>query len=869
MQDKYRKSGIDTIGDIPWGTHICQLYHTKDDLTETLVPYFKAGLENNEFCMWVTSEPLGVEDAKESLGKTVRDLGDYISKGQIEILDYSEWYTKWGKFNAEEVSHSWVEKEMKALEKGFGGLRLAGNTFWLGAKDWVDLREYEAIMDSIIIGEHRMIAICTYPLDKCKPSEVLDVMNNHETTLTKQKGLWRTVESNERKRLKRVLSASETRYRRLFETAQDGIIILDADTESIIDVNPFLVDMLGYSHEKFLGKKLWEIGTFQDIELSKTAFQELQRKGYVRYEDLPLETKGGKQISVEFVSNIYEVDHKRVIQCNIRNITDRKQVEEALEKSRNELEIKVRERTAELAELNRTLVLEVEERKRTEKSLRDNERKYRTLVQNIPQAIFVKDRNSVYISCNDNYARDLKIESEEITGKTDYEFHPRDLADKYRADDRRIIETQETDTFEEKYVRDGQERTIQTVKTPVRDDSGNVAGVLGIFQDITEHKMMEEELRKIDKLESVGILAGGIAHDFNNIITGILGNISMAKRYVEEKGKAFNRLVEAERACLRARDLTQQLLTFSKGGTPNKKLTSMVGLLKESATLAIAGSNVRTNFKLPDDLWVTEIDEGQIHQAINNIVLNSIQAMPQGGIINISAKNLVINKKGLLPLPKGNYIDIAIEDHGIGILREHLDRMFEPYFTTKQKGSGLGLATTYSIIKNHGGHTTIESTPTVGTIVHIYLPATKKRIRMGRQEEAVQPSLITQARVLVMDDEEIVRNLLRSDLTEIGYEVKLAQDGAEAIEHYVKAKEAGRPFDVVIMDLTVPGGMGGKEAIKKLLEIDPDAKVIVSSGYATDPVLAKYKEYGFSGAVAKPYRVSDLEKTLHDIWAHK
>ncbi len=502
MEDKYRKSGIDTIGDIPWGTHICQLYHTKDDLTETLVPYFKAGLENNELCMWVTSEPLGVEDAKESLGKTVRDLSDYISKGQIEILDYSEWYTKWGKFNAEEVSHSWVEKEMKALEKGFGGLRLAGNTFWLGAKDWVDLREYEAIMDSIVIGEHRVIAICTYPLDKCKASEVLDVMNNHETTLTKQKGLWRTVESDERKRLKKVLSASETRYRRLFETAQDGIIILDADTENIIDINPFLVDMLGYSHEEFLGKKLWEIGTFRDIELSKTAFQELQRKGYVRYEDLPLQTRDGKQISVEFVSNIYEVDDKRVIQCNIRNITDRKQAEEALEKSRNELEIKVRERTAELAELNRTLVLEVEERKRTEKSLRDNERKYRTLVQNIPQAIFVKDRNSVYISCNDNYARDLKIESEEIVGKTDDEFYPRELAEKYRADDRRVIESGKPERIEERYVAGGEEMFVETFKTPVKNEKGEAIGVLGVFQDITERKQAEEALKQsLDRLQ--------------------------------------------------------------------------------------------------------------------------------------------------------------------------------------------------------------------------------------------------------------------------------------------------------------------------------------------------------------------------------
>jgi len=224
-----RKSGIEIMGDIAWGTHLCQFYQTKDDLIDILVPYFKAGLENNEFCMWVTSEPLGVKEAKASLGKAVRDLDDYIAKGQLKIVDYSQWYTKSGNFDADEVLQGWVKEENQALERGFDGLRLTGNTFWLDPRDWKSFSDYEATVNSVI-GSHRMIAICTYSLARCGTPEVLDVMNNHEVTFVKRKGAWKTVESDERKRLRKVLNASEVRFRRLFETAQDGILILDADT---------------------------------------------------------------------------------------------------------------------------------------------------------------------------------------------------------------------------------------------------------------------------------------------------------------------------------------------------------------------------------------------------------------------------------------------------------------------------------------------------------------------------------------------------------------------------------------------------------------------------------------------------------------
>ena len=398
----------------------------------------------------------------------------------------------------------------------------------------------------------------------------------------------------------------------------------------------------------------------------------------------------------------------------------------------------------------------------------------------------------------------------------------------------------------------------------VRDDKGEPLYISAVVIDITERRQLEEEQQRSARLESIGTLAGGIAHDFNNILTGILGNISLAKRHVEPKSKADDRLMEAEKASLRARDLTQQLLTFSRGGTPVKKIVSIAELIPDSAGFALRGSNVSGQFSLPDGLWQVEADEGQMHQVITNLVLNACEAMPEGGVLNISAENMVIKKKDVLPLPKGNYVAIAIEDHGVGISEGHLDRIFEPFFTTKQKGSGLGLATTYSIIRKHDGYITVESTPTIGTTFRIYLPASAKPA--PEKEEAVaETPLRGRGKILVMDDEEMIREMLNQMLPPAGYEVELTKDGVEAIERYRQAKESGHPFDAVIIDLTVPGGMGGREAIKKLLEIDAGVKAIVSSGYATDPVMANYKEYGFTDIVTKPYSVGDVEKVLRNI----
>ena len=403
-----------------------------------------------------------------------------------------------------------------------------------------------------------------------------------------------------------------------------------------------------------------------------------------------------------------------------------------------------------------------------------------------------------------------------------------------------------------------------TVKTPVKDEGGKVVGLLGIFWDITERKQLEEERKKASKLESIGILAGGIAHDFNNILTAILGNISLAHVFVDEDiDKAKEILSEAEKASLSARDLTQQLLTFARGGEPVKKIIRVSGLISDTVRFALRGSNVKSDIQAESELWPVDADEGQIRQVINNIVINACQAMPKGGIISILTANVTVDSRDSLPLAGGKYVKISIKDQGIGIADEYISQIFDPYFTTKRKGSGLGLATSYSIIKRHGGHIVVESALNKGCTFYVYLPASMKTVEANHTKMKVDTE--AQGRVLVMEDEQVVSDAVSRMLEYLGHEVEVVVDGAAAIKLYSDAIKSNRAFDAVILDLTIPGGMGGKETIKHLLEIDPDVKTLVSSGYSNDPVLSNFKQYGFKGMVAKPYQIDELKRVLIEV----
>lgn len=410
-------------------------------------------------------------------------------------------------------------------------------------------------------------------------------------------------------------------------------------------------------------------------------------------------------------------------------------------------------------------------------------------------------------------------------------------------------------------ARDGTEKLIADSGAPIRDEDGTILGTVLVFRDITRRREMEKDIVKLktEKMESISVLAGGIAHDFNNILTVILGNITIAKMRTACEDDVFRLLTEAEKASLRAKHLTQQLLTFSKGGAPVKKPASIADLLKDTVEFALSGSKTRCEFLL-QDVWTVDIDEGQVSQVINNLVINADQAMPAGGTIRVCAENVVISAKDELALKEGNYVRLSITDEGIGIPEGHLQRIFEPYFTTKQRGSGLGLATSYSIINNHDGCITVDSELGVGTTFYIYLPACEKEV-VTKEEERVK-TLEGKGRILLMDDDESILEVTSEVLVYLGYEVEVARDGNEALDLYVKAKECKTPFDVVIIDLTIRGKMGGTETIHRLLRIDPKVKAIVSSGYSDDPIMANYKKYGFCGVVTKPYTIEELSEAL-------
>jgi PAS domain S-box-containing protein len=509
--------------------------------------------------------------------------------------------------------------------------------------------------------------------------------------------------------------------------------------------------------------------------------------------------------------------------------------------------------------------LDITERKQAVKALADSEERYREIYNDTSDVIFIHDAETgKIVDVNQAVTEIYGYTIEEAKNLTLEDFSTGVPPYTLKEANKKIADaaTSGPQVFEWHAKKKNGEMFWVEVALKFAEFSGK-RNVIAVVRDISDRKQVEEELIKIRKLESVGVLAGGIAHDFNNILASILGNISLAALYVKpENEKAKNLLHEAEKASLRAKDLTQQLLTFSKGGEPVKQVASIAAVIKDSASFVLRGSNSKCEYSFSEDLWPVEIDTGQMSQVIQNIIINASHAMPEGGIIDISCENFVKDEKQPMPLAAGNYVKISISDKGIGIPAHMLEKIFDPYFTTKQEGSGLGLAITHSIIVQHGGYITVESEQGIGSTFMIYLSATDQHNQTD--DEDTSPLQIKDGRkILLMEDEKIVREIAHEILTHLGCDVVLAKDGEEAIEIYRQLMATGKAVDLVIMDLTVPGGMGGKESIEKLLEIDPQVKVIVASGYSNDPVMANYSDYGFKGVISKPFLINELSEVIN------
>jgi len=748
------------------------------------------------------------------------------------------------------------------------------------------------------------------------------------------------------------LAAGEERYRSVVEQADDLITRVDASGR-ILFVNSASVKYWGLPPDECIGRSAFEFIHPDDRRNTTEEFQKWLKSGKdrVTFENRQSHVSGGSTDMLWTISVLHADDGTSVEFSSIaRNITSIKQATNALENERLRL---------------------------------------RTLLQTIPDLVWLKDPDGVYLACNARFERLYGAREADILGKTDYDFVDKELADFFRANDRRAVAAGGPSINEEliTYADDGHSELLETIKTPMRDDQGNLIGVLGIARDITEmrraeqalresevryrdlvdvspyaiyvhqngrfvfvnpagcrllgatapdeligkpilervhpeyrkavtdrvgeahtsgqpvppleelfvrldgtsvavevvatsltyqgepamqvlardiseRKRLEEELIRSQKLESLGVLAGGIAHDFNNILTGILGNISFARMLVDDGHKAAKLLAESEKAAKRAGELTQQLLTFARGGEPVRKAVDTSRLIDESISFALMGANVKGIVDCPPDIWRLDADAGQMSQVFNNLLINAKQATPQGGSVTVKAENLEVHEGAPLSVAPGRYVRVSFTDHGDGIAPEHLARIFDPYFTTKLQGSGLGLASVYSIVKRHGGMVSATSRFDNGSVFTLLLPATKKETTEDRAKEQQLALLHGTGRILVMDDEELIRDLLVSMLEELGYVPESCADGSAAVALHGEALEKGSPFAAIILDLTVPGGMGGREAAALIHDRDQQVPLIVSSGYSGDSVIGAYGEHGFSGFVMKPYTLEELAGEL-------
>jgi PAS domain S-box-containing protein len=637
----------------------------------------------------------------------------------------------------------------------------------------------------------------------------------------------------ERQRLKlqlenetRDLEQSEDKFIRIITNSPDGVLIVDADGQRMVRfMNPAAETMLGQSRDELLGKPP---GFEFPVKVDEPAEIEIERPG----------ESGGAEIRA------VEVDWKGkpAWLISLRDISGRKKLLRAF----------------------------LEEKERLEVTLRS-----------IADGVIAADKNGI--------VRIINWMASQMTGWTRREAVGKPLAHILKLKNKttreamihpgeKVIEkcrSMKNSDSDDWVLADpggnGDEIPIEYSCAPIFEE-GEVMGTVWVIRDVTEKREMEEEAIRIQNLEALGVLAAGIAHEYNNILTSTLGYVSMAQRAADQDKKLLNRLKKVEKAGLRVKEISSRLLTFSKGGEPRKEKGSIVNVLQTAANAMLAYPNIKVQWDIADDLHLALFDPVQVGIAVKNIFKNALEAMPEGGKIEIKGENIEIPGHKFIRIKPGNYVKISIKDQGKGIAREYRAKVFSPYFSTRENAGGMGLTTAYSIIRRHGGWIGFKSREGKGSLVTFLLPASvakaadkKPRGLHRAHTPGLEPSAAVKGKVLVMDDEEYIRDVAADLLQTLNYDSLCAETGEEAVRLYRQAIEEGEAFHVVILDLVVPNGMGGKECVRELREIDPEVKAIVSSGYSNDPVMANYSDYGFQGVLPKPYQLQELDEALEKV----
>ena len=624
------------------------------------------------------------------------------------------------------------------------------------------------------------------------------------------------------------LEDSETRYRRLFETAKDGILILDFKTGQIADVNPFLIEMLGYTHREFVGKKLWEIGPFKDIPASRSAFSALQTKGVIRYEDLPLETKDGRRINVEFVSNVYPVDGTQVVQCNVRDITERVQAEAALKIS---------------------------------------ETHHRSVFEGAVHGIYRGTLDGRFLDVNPALVAMLGYSSTEEVLKLSVS---QDVFAEPEEGLRLLHKWQVTAEIEEEVQWKRRDQRLITVRLSgrvLRTENQRAAGLEVIAEDVTERRALEEQLRQAQKIEAVGQLAGGMAHEFNNYLGIVLG---YSELLLEEAGTTEGlrrNVAEIKAATQRTASLTRQLLALSRRQVLEPKVLDVNAVVWETHKLLrrLIPGNIDLVPVLEPNLQQVKVDPAQIQQILINLVVNARDAMPQGGKVVIETANVELDEEYAgrhIEVRPGRYVMLAVSDNGSGIDEQTQARIFEPFFTTKQKGkgTGLGLSTVYGIVRQSGGHITVESALREGSRFRIYLPPTAvTELKVEDETPPLETEILSGTEtVLVVEDEPALRRLISVSLEKRGYTVLAAEDGTEAIR--ILENNPGE-IDLVVSDIMMPK-LNGLELRKKATLLRPDMRFLFISGYAEDTIGRTTHLPQDAGYLEKPFLPIELARKV-------